>query len=317
MKVEEAIGRKAETTRPKIEQWKTLGQREYYAFKQAYQNYMLDKKEDQRPYRFISEGVKAGLKVLALGRKDSSDYFEEEVWEALDGTTFWELGDELFPGRTGIGELTQFINKLPKPSIRSSEITHESKMHEVFEFIAKILTYISTNMISKDLESETAVGAMKGRMPKAIQVFIHDAMQVVIDESTRKRPVKDGGGFAEGTNVIGTALQGLATMCMDNNLIGMKALLQHETTLSQNSKDKGHQQGNKDGGKDSKNNRDLKKKDRWSKDKKEAAKNGKSSILCFQCGEQGHRSTDCQSPKQNAAGKAAQEAFQSRKGKEA
>jgi hypothetical protein len=317
-KVEEAIGRKAETTRPKIDQWKTLGQREYYVFKQAYTNYMLDNKEDQRPYRFVSEEVKSGLKVSALGRKKDTKYFDEKVWEALDGNTFWELCDGLFPGRKGIGELTQFINKLPKPSICSSEITHESKMREVFDFVAKILQYLNSNMISNDLESETAVCAMKSRLPRAIQMFLYDAMQAIIDESQRKRPAKDGGGFAENPNVIGTALQGLATMCMDSNLIGMKALLQHETYGCNNPKDHGHQQDNKNKGKDPKNGKDPKKKDRWPKDKKEAAKTSRSSLTCFQCGEQGHRSTDCQTPKQNAAGKAAQEAFQSaRNGKEA
>ena len=65
---EEAIEARAETTRPKIEKWKTLGQSEYNVFKTGYTNYMLGKKEDQRPYAFLTEEVKADLKVLALGR---------------------------------------------------------------------------------------------------------------------------------------------------------------------------------------------------------------------------------------------------------
>ena len=102
---EEAIEARAETTRPKIEKWKTLGQSEYNVFKTGYTNYMLGKKEDQRPYAFLTEEVKADLKVLALGRTMKPEFFQEETWEALNGNTFWELCDTLFPGKPALSSI--------------------------------------------------------------------------------------------------------------------------------------------------------------------------------------------------------------------
>ena len=99
-------------------------------------------------------------------------------------------------------------------------------------------------------------------------------MQEVIDASTRMRHEAEGGGLCEGHHVVGTALQGLACMSMDNNLIGMRALLMHETTSKRIDNEKGNDAtGNK-------KIKDPKKKERWSKaEKQEAAKT--NSITCF------------------------------------
>ena len=92
-------------------------------------------------------------------------------------------------------------------------------------------------------------------------------MQEVIVASTRMRPEAEGGGLCEGHHVVGSALQGLACMSMDNNIIGMRALLMHETTSKRIDKEKGNDAtGNK-------KKKDPKKKERWSKaEKQEAAK---------------------------------------------
>ena len=271
---------------------------------------MLGKKEDQRPYAFLTEEVKADLKVLALGRTMKPEFFQEETWEALNGNTFWELCDTLFPGKRGIGDLTQAIHSFARPQIQSAETTHESKMREVFTFVSRIMAYLSQNKISADLEAEGAVIAMKSKLPKAIQCYLSDSMQEIIDKSTRKRPAADGGGMCEGHHVVGTALQALARMSLDNDLIGMRALLMHET----------RKPIEKEKGKDAPSNKEKKKEDskkkkeRWNESKKQEAK--KNGITCFQCGKNGHRSTECRIPEQNAEGKAAQEASQSRRGKE-
>ena len=130
---ENANAVKGDVTHPKINEWKVLQAAEYQAFKTNVCNYLLGEVTKQRPYEWVSNTLKAKLRTKAMGAVDVK-YRDEAEWTELDGTTFWEVCDKLFPAKKSMGDLTQFIKSLDKPQLAMSAVDHESKMEPVMEF---------------------------------------------------------------------------------------------------------------------------------------------------------------------------------------
>ena len=299
---------KGDVTHPKINEWKVLQAAEYQAFKTNVCNYLLGEVTKQRPYEWVSNALKPKLRTKAMGAVDVK-YRSEAEWTKLDGKTFWVVCDKLFPAKRSMGDLTSFIRTLDRPQLAMSAPDHEGKMEPILEFVTKIEKYLGDNKIHPDTENEHAVREIGNKLPNAIKHHLMDAVQKVIDESDRVDP--ETKRDLDDYHVLGTVTLALAMMCMEENVHGMKALMAFGPSI-----DKSKQASRKGAKEDEPSKRNNRGKGNAGANTRNARRNQNRSeeevpkriINCFQCGDEGHLSTECTVEQQTAKGKAAQDA---------
>ena len=312
---ENANAVKGDVTHPKINEWKVLQAAEYQAFKTNVCNYLLGEVTKQRPYEWVSNVLKPKLRTKAMGAVDVK-YRSEAEWTKLDGKTFWEVCDKLFPAKRSMGDLTSFIRTLDRPQLAMSAPDHEGKMEPILEFVTKIEKYLSDNKIHPDTENEHAVREIGNKLPNAIKHHLMDAVQKIIDESDRVDP--ETNRELDDYHVLGTVTLALATMCMEENVHGMKALMAFGQSIERSKQASG--KGAKEKEPTHSNNRGKEnaeantRKARYPKKRSEEDVS-KRVINCFKCGNEGHVSTECTVEQQTAKGKAAQDAAAERRTK--
>ena len=312
---EKVVAVKGDVTHPKINEWKILQAAEYQAFKTNIRNYLLGEAENQRPYEWVSNVLKPKLRTKAMGAVHLK-YRSEEEWTKLDGESFWNVCDKLFPAKKSMGDLTSFIRTLDRLQLAMSAADHEGKMEPVLDFVTKVEKYIYDNQIHPDMENEHAVREINNKLPNVIKHHLMDAVQKVIDSSKRKDPSTKRD--LDNTHVLGTVTYALAMMCMDGNVYGMKALMAvgMNSEKLKHSSDKGGREKEPTTIRSSRNEKTDFNSRKARKPKNRSGEDvHKRVINCFKCGNEGHVSTECTVAQQTAKGKAAQEAAAEKKSK--